>query len=100
MALGAIYAIQEAGLNVPADVAVVGYDDRDLAGWVRPGLTTIRMPSYEMGQTAAQLLLYQLDEASEPLNAAQVPGQLIIRDSCGTKLTDPTANIRDLGNMP
>ena len=84
MALGAIYAVQEAGLRVPDDVAVVGYDDRDFAAWIRPALTTIRMPSYEMGQAAARLLLEQI--AGEELeDATQIPGELIIRQSCGAK---------------
>ena len=82
MALGAIYAIHEAGLKIPADVAIVGYDDRDFAAWIRPGLTTIRMPSYEMGQAAARLLMKQF--AREELeDATQIPGKLIIRESCG-----------------
>lgn len=82
MALGAIYAIQEAGLHVPDDIAVVGYDDRDFAAWIRPALTTIRMPSYEMGQAAARLLLKQFS-GEELEDATQIPGKLIIRQSCG-----------------
>ena len=89
MALGAIYAIQEAGLRIPDDVALVGYDDRDFAEWIRPALTTIRMPSYEMGQAAARLLLEQF--AGEELeDATQVPGTLIIRQSCGAKNKEGT----------
>ena len=84
MALGAIYAIQEAGLRVPDDVALVGYDDRDFAAWIRPNLTTIRMPSYEMGQAAARLLLEQI--AGEELeDTTQIPGKLIVRQSCGAE---------------
>jgi LacI family transcriptional regulator len=82
MALGSIYAIQEADLKVPADIAIVGYDDRDFAAWIRPSLTTIRMPSYEMGQAAAQLLLKQF-AGEETEDATQIPGELIIRESCG-----------------
>jgi LacI family transcriptional regulator len=82
MALGAIYAIQEAGLKVPEDIAIVGYDDRDFAAWIRPSLTTVRMPSYEMGQAAARLLLKQFD-GEELEDATQIPGKLIIRQSCG-----------------
>ncbi len=82
MALGAMYAIQEAGLKIPTDVAVVGYDDRDFAAWLRPALTTIRMPSYEMGQAAARSLLKQI-AGEEPEDATQIPGELIIRESCG-----------------
>jgi len=82
MAMGAIYAIQKAGLEVPTDIAVVGYDDRDFAAWMRPALTTVRMPSYEMGQAAARLLLQQIKkEALE--DATQVIGKLVVRESCG-----------------
>lgn len=84
MALGATYAIQEAGLKIPADIALVGYDDRDFAAWIKPALTTIRMPAYEMGQAAARLLLQQL-AGEKPEDATQIPGELIIRDSCGSK---------------
>ncbi len=84
MALGAMYAIQEAGLTIPNDIAVVGYDDRDFAAWIRPALTTVRMPSLEMGEAAARLLLQQI--ACEDLeDATQVPGTLVIRESCGAK---------------
>jgi LacI family transcriptional regulator len=84
MALGAMYAIQEAGLTIPNDIALVGYDDRDFAAWIRPALTTVRMPSLEMGEAAARLLLQQI--AGEDLeDATQVPGTLIIRESCGAK---------------
>lgn len=85
MALGAIYAIQDTGLRAPHDVAVVGYDDRDFAGWVRPALTTVRMPSYEMGQAAAGLLLNQMNGQGAARDATQVPGELIVRQSCGAK---------------
>ena len=85
MALGAIYAIQDAGLKVPGDIALVGYDDRDFAAWIRPALTTVRMPSYEMGMAAARLLLQQF--AGEELeDATEVPGELIVRESCGAYL--------------
>ncbi len=84
MALGAIYATQEAGLQIPGDIALVGYDDRDFAEWIRPALTTIRMPSYEMGLAAARLLLEQF-AGEEMEDATQIPGKLIIRDSCGAK---------------
>ncbi|MBE0699064.1 MAG: substrate-binding domain-containing protein, partial [Anaerolineaceae bacterium] len=84
MALGAMYAIQDAGLTIPNHIAVVGYDDRDFSAWIRPALTTVRMPSLEMGHAAARLLLEQI--AGEELeDATQIPGTLIIRDSCGAK---------------
>ena len=85
MALGAIYAIQDTGLLIPDDIAIVGYDDREFAAWTRPALTTIRMPSYEMGQAATRLLLMQFS-GEELEDATQIPGKLIIRQSCGAKI--------------
>jgi LacI family transcriptional regulator len=92
MALGAMYAIQDAGLRIPRDIAIVGYDDRDFAAWVRPALTTVRMPALEMGQAAARLLLEQI-AGQELEDATQVPGSLIIRESCGAKALQGADNI-------
>jgi len=83
MALGAIYAIQDEGLNVPQDVAIVGYDDRDLASFSNPTLTTICPPSFEMGQLAAQLILDRLENQVEIKDPIRVRGKLIVRESCG-----------------
>lgn len=92
MALGAIYAIQDAGLRVPQDVALVGYDDRDFSAWIRPALTTVRMPSYEMGQAAARQMLKQF--AGEELeDTTQIPGKLIVRQSCGAASQDPDGEL-------
>lgn len=85
MALGAIYAVQDVGMNIPQDIAIVGYDDRDFTAWIRPSLTTIRMPSYEMGQAAARLLLKQFS-GEELEDATQIPGELIVRESCGANV--------------
>jgi len=83
MALGAIYAIQEAGLRVPNDIAIVGYDDREIARLSRPTLTTVTMPCYETGQASARLLLSLLDKQEEPDEPILIPGQLIVRESSG-----------------
>jgi DNA-binding LacI/PurR family transcriptional regulator len=83
MALGAIHAIQDAGLRVPQDIAVVGYDDREIAELTRPSITTVSMPCYEMGETAAKMLLDLLIEHEEPLEEQKIRGELIIRESCG-----------------
>lgn len=84
MALGAIYAIQEEGLRVPEDVAVVGYDDREIASISRPTLTTVTLPCYEMGQASAQLLLTLLENQAGPPEPLRVRGKLIVRESCGS----------------
>ena len=83
MALGAIYGLQDAGLRVPNDVAVVGYDDRDFAKVVRPRLTTVSLPVYEMGQIAAEKLLAQINGGISHFDETLVKGSLYVRDTCG-----------------
>jgi DNA-binding LacI/PurR family transcriptional regulator len=83
MALGAIYAIQDAELNVPEDIAVVGYDNRNFTKTVRPSITTVSMPVIEMGGVAAELLLKQIAEGRKEEEEIKVKGQLIIRETCG-----------------
>ncbi|KOX21190.1 hypothetical protein ADK67_28105 [Saccharothrix sp. NRRL B-16348] len=57
LAFGAYQALADAGLAVPADVSVVSFDDHPLAGWVRPKLTTVALPHYELGAKAVEVLL-------------------------------------------
>jgi len=57
IAFGAYQAIHEAGLRIPADIAVVSFDDSDLASWLRPQLTSIAIPHFELGRRAVELLL-------------------------------------------
>ena len=80
MARGALTAIEESGLRVPYDIAVVGYDDRDFAKNLRPPLTTISLPHAEMAEQAlARLTAYPNDRTA---TAHRVSGSLIIRASC------------------
>jgi len=86
-AAGVIDALQEAGLRVPEDVAVVGFDDVDSMGlspFREPFLTTLREPGYEIGERAARLLLAQIEEGAEPQRLV-LPMQLIVRASCGAR---------------
>ena len=59
MAFGVLRAVFESGLRVPEDISVMGFDDVELAGIIRPPLTTIYQPKYEMGWAAAEVLLQQ-----------------------------------------
>jgi DNA-binding LacI/PurR family transcriptional regulator len=80
MALGALRALHEAGLRVPEDVSVVGFDDLPESGYFTPPLTTIRQDFHELGRRIMALVLRVLDgevDASEPL----VEALLIIRSS-------------------
>jgi DNA-binding LacI/PurR family transcriptional regulator len=87
IAVGVIYAFQEAGINVPRELAVVGYDDQPVATMFRPRLTTVTLPCYEMGREAASLLLKQMEEGQESADEIVLKGSLIVRDSCGIHLT-------------
>lgn len=80
-ARGALRAVQAAGLIVPDDIAVVGFDDALLSRYLDPPLTTVRAPIEEAGRAAARQLLRLLHgEAAEPLTL--LPTQLVIRGSC------------------
>jgi LacI family transcriptional regulator len=61
LALGAYQALADAGLRVPADVSVVSFDDDAIASWVRPGLTSIAIPHYDLGRTAVDVLFDEID---------------------------------------
>jgi len=85
VAVGAIRAIQDAGLRVPGDVSVVGFDDIPSSGFMVPALTTVAMPKWEMGQRAAELLLARIAGA-EPGAAPRrivLPTALVVRQSTG-----------------
>ncbi|MEO5823877.1 MAG: LacI family DNA-binding transcriptional regulator [Vicinamibacteraceae bacterium] len=79
-ALGAIRAIREAGLRVPEDVSVVGFDDIASAAYQNPGLTTVRQPLYEMGQRAADTLVARLERPDQPVpQTISLEPSLIVR---------------------
>jgi LacI family transcriptional regulator len=61
LALGAYQALGEYGLRVPADVSVVSFDDHPIATWIRPALTTIALPHYELGRSAVAVLFAEID---------------------------------------
>jgi DNA-binding LacI/PurR family transcriptional regulator len=90
MALGAIYAVQDAGLRVPQDMAVVGYDNREFSWIVRPAITTVVMPVYEMGRIAAEMLLKQMADGTREGDEIKVKGELVVRDTCGANESQKT----------
>ena len=83
-AIGAIHALQEAGLSVPDDVSVLGFDDIYFAEFNYPSLSTIRQPLFEMGELAAQTLLKRLTKSNNDEDIPQtlsVEPKLIVRNS-------------------
>lgn len=86
MAIGAMEAVSEAGLNVPGDIAVVGFDDIILSTYVKPSLTTIKIPMVEIGEIAAKTLIDRIEKEKDALPKVikeVLKTKLIIRESCG-----------------
>ncbi|HEV2215724.1 MAG TPA: LacI family DNA-binding transcriptional regulator [Terracidiphilus sp.] len=83
-AIGAIRALKEAGLSVPSNVSVVGFDDILFAAYGSPSLTTVRQPLMEMGQRGAQILLERIadHEKQFPAEIVMEP-ELVVRESTG-----------------
>ena len=80
-AIGAIRAIREAGLRVPEDVSVVGFDDIQAAMFHSPALTTVRQPLHRMGEIAAKILLDRLDGQEDWPKQVAVQPELVVRES-------------------
>jgi LacI family transcriptional regulator len=82
MALGCMRAIQEAGLGIPEDIAVVGFDDIPAAAVSKPPLTTVRQPIQRMGSLAAEILIDMIEHPSPQPRHLVLPTELVIRSSC------------------
>jgi LacI family repressor for deo operon, udp, cdd, tsx, nupC, and nupG len=83
MALGAIRAARERGLDVPGDVSVVGFDDSNLMGFLDPPLTTVRQPVQSMGSAAVQALADAIDGQPIPFKEYLFKPELVLRSSSG-----------------
>jgi LacI family transcriptional regulator, galactose operon repressor len=84
MAVGAIRAIQAAGLSVPGDVAIVGFDDIRLAELLSPPLTTIRQDMVGIGLAAGRALVEQIENPDSTPPVLTLPVELVVRASCGS----------------
>ncbi|MET7440246.1 LacI family DNA-binding transcriptional regulator [Streptomyces sp. NPDC004082] len=80
-AIGVLGALRDAGLRVPEDVAVIGFDDIPVARHTEPSLTTVRQPMREMGETAARLLLARLAGHPSPSSPVVLPTRVTVRGS-------------------
>jgi LacI family transcriptional regulator len=81
LAVGCYSALDEAGLNCPEEMSVVGFNDMPFIDRLRPPLTTVRFPHYQVGTEAAQLLLERIAEHSAPVKILYLAPELIIRGS-------------------
>jgi LacI family transcriptional regulator len=80
-AIGALHAIDAAGMGVPEDISVVGFDDIPLASYLRPPLTSVRMSAGDVGSTAFDALLHLIGGESLEGDVYQVPTRLVVRAS-------------------
>jgi LacI family transcriptional regulator len=83
-AIGAIWAFREAGLRVPTDVSVVGFDDIPGAAFANPALTTVRQPLLRMGQIAAQTLIARIEQRGTYEPEIAIEPEFVVRDSSGS----------------
>ncbi|MFW0699999.1 LacI family DNA-binding transcriptional regulator [Pantoea sp. R13S299] len=81
LAAGAMAAIQQAGLRIPQDIAVVGFDGSELASMVSPPLTTLAQPSKEIGRRACELVLQKIARPDAPPQCVIMQGELVVRAS-------------------
>jgi LacI family transcriptional regulator len=86
MTLGALRALHETGIEIPGDMAVVGFDDMPWSGELCPPLTAVSQPTYELGQEAVHLLLRRLSMPDAPFRTVTLQTRLIVRESCGAQL--------------
>jgi LacI family transcriptional regulator len=103
-AIGSVCAFQEAGLRVPEDISVVGFDDIQNAAFITPALTTVRQPLIEMGELAARTLLDTIEDRSKYVPEIKVRPELVVRRSTappakwGARTAAPSADPAGKGN--
>ena len=83
MAYGAMRALREAGLRIPEDVAVVGFDDLPTSAKTQPTLTTVRQPVSQMGSKAADVLINIIETSTKSIQKITLDTELVVRESCG-----------------
>src|SRR5512136_3093548 len=93
MAIGALRVIHERGLRVPADVALVGYDDIEYAAHTTPPLTTVAVPKEDMGRRAVRQAIAQMEQGEQHVYSTTVVAHsLVIRSSCGAGVPPASAH--------
>lgn len=81
-AAGCIAGLKKAGINIPKDIAVVGFNDEPVATLIEPNLTSITYSGYEIGRVAAQNILLQIENPEMPkISKTVLPARLIVRES-------------------
>jgi LacI family transcriptional regulator len=94
LAMGAYQALLELKISIPEQVSVVGFDDLELiSGGLRPGLTTVRLPHYQMGREAVERLIDICEDRDEnPKKVVEIQGELVVRDSVSVPRNPATSH--------
>ena len=82
-ALALMDALEQAGVSVPTDVAVTGFDGIAAGRIIRPTLTTVRQPMEQMGRAVVDILIAQVESPGQPPLSRQLPVRVVLRESCG-----------------
>lgn len=85
VALALMQQAQQAGLRVPEDLSIIGFDDVEPSHYARPALTTLRLPGVKLGECAGRLLIDLIEgrQTAEPVPHISLPVEMILRESCG-----------------
>lgn len=83
LAMGALLAVKDNGKKVPDDYAIVGFDNLNFSEYTSPPLTTIQQPIYKKGQTAAKILIDQIEGDQSEKKQINLEPTLVVRESCG-----------------
>jgi LacI family transcriptional regulator, galactose operon repressor len=83
MAIGAMRELQNAGISIPGEVALTGFDGMPIGAMLAPALTTVRQPIRQLGERACARLLDKIANPALPRQVQRLPTELVIRESCG-----------------
>ena len=83
LASGVMRAIRKSRLSIPEDIAVASFDDTSWAKLIEPALTVIEQPTYEIGRTAAEMLIKRINDPTRSNREVVLKTKLIVRQSCG-----------------
>lgn len=82
MAIGVLKAANELNIRIPEDLSIIGYDDIEIASYIHPSLTTVRLSLFQMASMAANTLIKSNEDGADYYANINIPVDLVIRDSC------------------
>ncbi len=102
LAMGAYQALLELKISIPNQVSIVGFDDLELiSGGLRPGLTTVRLPHYQMGREAVEHLIRICEDRDEtPKKVVEIQGELVVRESVTVPRTSGVSQASRVSSLP